>query len=141
MKLLDIILENEETSSISDYEIDKLKKMRMALKSGKIEFSKDKVYTYELLDNYEPHKTKNLGKIGYIYQLADRPFGIQVYKIENNKKIPLFDKLSGEDFHAIFRGGKWDNVSKYAVEYNRVFKHIQLIFVKFGLYIWTSVYK
>jgi hypothetical protein len=141
MKLLDILSENDDPNflPLSEKEIDKLKKMHLAFKSGKIEFPNVSVYTYELSDNYRPRKNK-YGRIGLTYNLSEKPFGIQIYKIKDDKKISVFDKLWGDDIHAIFRNGSWDNASKHASEYNSVFERIKTIFLKFDINIWNSYY-
>jgi len=141
MKLLDIISENEENNpqSISDKEIQKLKKLRIALDSGIIKYwEKDNnIYTYKLSSNYIPYNNGDGLGNGLAYRISDRPFGVQIYQLKNNEPIPLFDKLTQADIDAIFFDGTWENTTRYGSVYEVLFNVIRDRFSNFGSYIWV----
>lgn len=140
MKLLDIISEKEDTNfgHFSEKQLDKLKKLRIAFKSGVIENKvKNVIYTYELSSNYIPYENI-YGDFGLLYKLSDVPFGIQIYVIKDDKKTALFDKLTRNDINAIFFGGRWDDTSEHAETYNYVLSRIKSRFRPFDINIWGN---
>ena len=148
MKFIDIILEDDENEpkSISDNkvitdikEIEKLKKLRIALRTGIIKYwDKDEnIFTYELSSNFIPYNQRDGRGNGLAYKLSDKPFGVKIYMLRNNEFVPLFDKLSQAEIEAIFFGGPWKDTTRYGSLYEVLFKQILNRFRKFGSYIWA----
>jgi len=127
MKLLDIISEANEFEEpvLTDKDIDKLKKVRAALKDGMIQYKNGNTFLYELSSDYTPKWDPYWGKIALYYEPHKEPYGIKIYWLDGDKKIPLTDHLPHCDRNALFYGGRWVDATQKAHTIESVLHEIQ----------------
>jgi hypothetical protein len=128
MKFIDIISEegNNKLPEITEKHIDKLKKIHAVLKTGTVHYKiSGDTYLYELSSNYTPKWDGYYGTIAFFYDPNERPYGIQIYKMVDGKKIPLFDQLTLTDINAIFYGGRWIDTTQNGNMFHSVLNKIR----------------
>lgn len=136
MKFKDLLKENIKPSQeLTNKEINKLKKIRAAFKSGKVNWGKND-FIFELSDNYIPYKNQ-FGDIGLMYYPRTlESCGLDVYEIVDGEKISIYKNMNFEGKWYVFGNGFPDDANKESRKFNSVLEHLRDKLRKFNINLW-----
>lgn len=136
MKFKDLLKENIKPSQeLTNKEINKLKKIRAAFKSGKVNWGKND-FIFELSDNYIPYKNQ-FGDIGLMYYPRTlESCGLDVYEIVDGEKISIYKNMNFEGKWYVFGNGFPDDANKESCKFNSVLEHLRDKLRKFNINLW-----